>query len=146
MFPLQNTKSVNVLKQASFTTSQSATGVIDTLGFDEVAVDIWLDTAASTSNVLTVLKLSECDTSNGSYSDIDALTGGTGFTIPTAANTSIAEIYRLNVDCRGKKRWLKPTVTAGNAALIMGVTATLGRAEVASEARSGTGQGMVADG
>ena len=150
MFPLQNTKTVNVIKQGSIATNASATGVIDTLGFDEVAIDVWLDSAASTSNVIGTCKVQECDTSNGTFTDIVALTGGTatstsvGFVLPTAVSTNVGQVYRLNVDCRGKKRWLKPIVTPPNAALIIGLTATLGKAEVASVGRSA--MGSVADG
>lgn len=150
MFPLQNTKTINVLKQASTATNGSATGLIDTLGFDEVAVDVFLDTAASTSNVLTTMKLQECDTSNGVFSDIVALTGATatstsaGFVLPTIADTSVAEIYRLNVSMRGRKRWVKPIVTPETAALIIGLTAVLSKAEDSTVARSG--QDFVASG
>jgi len=137
MFPLQNTKTVNVVAQAQIATNGSATGLVDTLGFDEVAVDVFLDSAASTSNNPVTLKLQECDTSNGTYADITGLVGDAtdGFTVP-AADTANAQIVRMNVDVRARKRYLKLIATPGTAAQIIGATAVLGKAEQSSTGRA----------
>jgi hypothetical protein len=59
-----------------------------------------------------VLKLSESD-DNSSYSDVTAFVGGGtgGFTIPTPTATAGDVVVRMDVDCRGKKRYLKVTAT-----------------------------------
>ena len=138
MFPLQNTKTVNVLAQASVATDATATGVIDALGFDEVAVDVFLDSAGSTTSNPAVLALAECDTSNGTFTNITGLVGDAtdGFTIP-AVSGSLATMVRLNVDMRSRHRWLKLSITPGGASQVVGATAVLGKAEDSTEARSG---------
>jgi len=144
MFPLQNTKTVNIVAQAQFTTSQSATGLIDTLGFDEVAVDVFLDSAGATSSNPATLKLQECDTSNGSFANITGLVGDAtdGFTIPLA-DTAAAQIVRMNCDTRHRKRYLKLIATPDGAAQIIGATAVLGKAGDSTVARAA--QAAVAD-
>lgn len=137
MFPLQNTKTVNVVAQTSTATNATTTGLVDTLGFDSVAVDSFLDSAAATSSNPATLKLQECDTSNGTFADITGLVGDAtdGFTIP-AADTANAQIVRMNVDMRGRKRYLKWLCTPGGATQIVGATAVLGKAEDSSVARA----------
>ena len=90
-------------------------------------------TSNSTSNKLTVCKLEECDTSNGTFTAIVALTGGTatstsvGFVIP-AAHATLQQKYMMNVDLRGRKRWLKLSLSPVTTQ-ILGAIAVLDRGE-----------------
>lgn len=137
MFPLQDTVTKNVIAQTSTATNATATGLIDTLGYESVAVDAFLDSAAATSSNPSVLKLAECDTSNGTFADITGLEGDAtdGFTIPVA-DTANAQIVRLNCDLRARKRYLKVYITPAGAAQIVGATAVLGKAKDSTVARA----------
>lgn len=112
---LRDLKPVIVIEGASTTNGGTASGLIDTRpdnGYKALYLCIAQGTSNSTSNKLTVCKLTEADTSNGSFTAIVPFTGGTqtstsvGFVIPTAS-TSAQQKYMLNVDLRGRKRWLK---------------------------------------
>lgn len=137
MMPLQNVKTVSVIKPQSVATNATATGVIDRLGYDEVAINVHLDTAAATSSNPAVLKVGEGDTSTA-FTDITALVGDGqgGFTIP-AADTSAPQIIRLNLDARARKRYLQVSLTSAGAAQLAGVTADLNKADDTTVARAG---------
>ncbi len=143
MFPLQNTLSANIVAQASVATNASATGVLDTLGYDHASVDVFLDSAAAVSSNPVTLKLADCDTSNGTFVDITGLVGDAtdGFTVPNA-DTANAQIVRLNCDMRHRNRWLQVTVTPETAQVI-GATAVLSKAGDSTVARAA--QAAVAD-
>ena len=144
MFPLQNTYTASVYKQTSTATNASATAVLDTLGYDHVSFDVWLDSAAATGSNPATLKLQDSDTSNGTFVDITGLVGDAtdGFTVPNA-DTANPQIARLNCDMRHRKRWLKFTVTPTVAAQIVGATAVLSKAGDSTVARAA--QAVVAD-
>jgi hypothetical protein len=137
MFPLQNTATKNVIAQASTATNATASGVVDTLGFDEVAIDAFLDSAAATSSNPSVLKVQHCDTSDGTFNDITGLVGDAtdGFAVP-AADTANPQIVRLNVDKRSRRRWLKVLITPAGAAQVVGATAVCGKAGDSTIARA----------
>lgn len=137
MFPLQNCGSVAVIKPASVASSATSTGVIDRLGYDEVKVQVLLDSAASTASNPAVLKLSESDDAT-TYTDITAFVGDAtdGFTIP-AVSATLPTVVEMNVDCRARKRYLKLSVTPSTSgAMILGATAVLGKAKDSTTARA----------
>ena len=112
MIPIQNCKKASLFDPATATNAGTATGYVDTLGYDYCVID--LDVAVSdATNPGTVLKVCEsADATN--TTDIVSLTGGTsvvsgstGFVIPnnvTAADGSILATF--NVDCRNRARYL----------------------------------------
>lgn len=112
---LEATKSV-VGHTENLTAAQTHTLVIDRLGYEYVSLDVGQEpgtNAGYTSQAaFTVLKLSESD-DNSSYSDVTAFVGGGtgGFTIPTPTATAGDVVVRMDVDCRGRKRYLKVTAT-----------------------------------
>jgi hypothetical protein len=127
-------KVISVIAPQSVATNATPTGNIDRLGFDYVAVDVQLDSQTSTTSKPATLKLTESDdTVATNFAAITAFTGGTqvnttsGFVIPNAQ--AGANVFRFGVDCRARKRYLKVSVTSGDAAQIMGVTASLRRAK-----------------
>ena len=131
MFPLQHAGSVAVIAPASTATNATASGNIDTLGYDEVKVQVLLDSAGATSSNPSVLKLSESDdTVVTNFANITGFVGDAtdGFTIP-AADTANPQVVELNVDCRARKRYLKVSVTPAGAAQIVGAVACLGKAK-----------------
>ncbi len=112
---LEATKSV-VGHTENLTAAQTHTLVIDRLGYEYVSLDVCQEPFANagytSQAAFTVLKLSESD-DNSSYSDVTAFVGGGtgGFTIPTPTATAGDVVVRMDVDCRGKKRYLKVTAT-----------------------------------
>jgi hypothetical protein len=112
---LEATKSV-VGHTENLTAAQTHTLVIDRLGYEYVSLDVcqeaWGNAGYTSQAAFTVLKLSESD-DNSSYADVTAFVGGGtgGYTIPTPSSTSADVVVRMDVDCRGKKRYLKITAT-----------------------------------
>ena len=136
MFNSQNTATLVVIAPAVITAAATASGYIDTLGFDEASFDVVLDKQTLTTSKPSSLKLAESDTTSG-WADITQFVGDGvgGFVIP-AVSSSVATVVRLNVDLRGRKRYIQVTVvpTVQNEAI--SVTATLGKAEDTTIARA----------
>ena len=122
------------LKQKLLLTSapdstQSHTAVIDTLGYDRLALGVAFSTVAQTTPEITI-KLGEGDTTS-SFTDIEAFVAGGagGFTKPTPpTNTSVANTMQFDVDLRTRKRYLLLTVTPFTTKTVTS-WATLGRPE-----------------
>ena len=140
MLHLARSKTDAFIGTADTTTSQTATHTIDCLGYAYASVDVVFEPAAATTDAICrALKIEESDASGSGYSDITALVGnGTGgFAIPTSGSrTAGSNVVRLNVDLRGKKRYLRVNATPVAASVVASVV-RLGRGEVgASDATS----------
>ena len=108
---LSQSKAVLALATTSVTNAGTATGVVDTLGFSRLSLDVLQTTSNNTTNNLSVCKLSESDTTDATnYSDITKFVGdgAGGFTVP-AADTSNSQLYKFNLDLKGRKRYIKFT-------------------------------------
>lgn len=106
-------KPVLVLNDTGVTNGETATANIDTKGYEWLSLSVFMSTSNDTTNNPSTLKLSESDdTEATNFSDITKFKGddSDGFTIP-AAVTSGNWITQFNVDLRGRKRYLKLTVT-----------------------------------
>lgn len=106
-------KAAVVINDSGVTNGETATGNIDTRGFDWMKLDVMMTTSDDTTNNPSTLKLTESDdTEATNFSAITKFTGdgAGGFTIP-AAVTSGNWIASFNVDLRGRKRYLKLSVT-----------------------------------
>lgn len=120
MIHAQNTKTVLVIQPQSVASTATATGNIDTLGFRYCAVDFCLDSNAATTAPIA-LKLTESDdTVATNFAAIATFTGGTatstsaGFVIPAAVTAADQKAsVRMHVDLRGRKRYLKASLTPG---------------------------------
>lgn len=146
MFPLQNTATFVAIKPQSVTSGATASVYVDCLGYSEAAVDVLLDSQASTTSNPSVLKLSEADVTNSSsFADITAFVGdgASGFVVP-AAGSAAPTVVRLNVDLRKRKRYLKVTVSPDGATQLIGAAVTLGKAGDSTLARAG--MSLVVDG
>lgn len=119
--------------QSSITAGATATGNIDTLGFDLCRISVLLPTADVVSNKPSTLKVSESDdTVVTNFTDVVGLRSGTDFTLPNCitAATSITQPYAvLTVNCQARKRYLKVSVAA-QVAQVVNVIAELQRPEV----------------
>jgi hypothetical protein len=126
---VEMTKSVASGKASVFTSSQTNTLTLDTLGFEYASIDVIYGPAASTSSVAQTLTLQQCDTSGGTYENI---TGFTGDLKPAAyAGQTVTDTMtevRLDVDMRGKKRFLQ-VKTSPNTDTVVVVAARLSKAE-----------------
>jgi hypothetical protein len=115
--PLQNTKYVNLippvarLDNGSYTTTQ-----VDTLGYDYATFVVNL---GATDIAMTALKVQESDTDGSNFADVPGAVYGTSTNIagstsalPTATDDD--DIFLIEVDLRGRKRYLDLVATAGN--------------------------------
>lgn len=107
------TKQVIVIDSASTTNAATATGNVDTLGFDFLSLDVKTGTSNAVTNNPSVLKLAESDdTVVSNFADITEFVGDGvgGFTIPNAV-TQGGWGVKFNVDLRKRKRFLKLSVS-----------------------------------
>jgi hypothetical protein len=132
-------KQVIVISQASTTNAATATGTVDCSGYSFLTMDVIMATSNVVSNNPTVFKLEESDDLT-TYSAITALTGdGTGgWTIPNCV-TSGDWGMKFNVDLRGRKRYLKLSISPLTTQVITAI-ANLGHA---TESPDGTTQANV---
>lgn len=115
---------------ASIATSATASGYVDTRGYDYLEIEVTLDTANVVSNKPSVLKLMESDdTVTTNFANISGAVGGTDFTIANAL-TSLPNQYAFCVDLRGRKRYIRCDVTPGTTQ-IGSITAQLSKGEEA---------------
>lgn len=143
MLHAQNTKDVNVAIAQSVLSTATLTANIDTLGFDYAQVKLRYE-ADTTASI--VQKLSESETSDGSFTDITAFVGGGtgGFTIP-ASGTALKTVI-MNVDLRSRMRWLKLTHNSGDAALLQSADVTLDRAHTLPDTAAEAGATVLVNG
>ena len=124
----QNVKFIP-LAPASVASNATATLIVDTKGYGEVSFCVVQATAAATTKPIT-LTIGEGDTTSA-FTTISGYNGGTAATnspqtveAPTSA-TACPPII-LNVDCLGKKRFLRLQMTPGTTQ-VLGAVAVLGR-------------------
>jgi hypothetical protein len=78
-------KQVIAINAASTTNANTATGVVDRLGWDYMTLDVITTTSNDTTNNPSVLKLQQSDTTDATnYADISGTVGDTDWTIPAA--------------------------------------------------------------
>ena len=114
-----------IVQPVSTASGATTTITIDRLGYDECIIVASIGTAADTALPLA-MAVTECDTSNGSYAAIVALTGGTatstsaGFVMPaTTATTATTTAHGLfQIDCKARKRYLQCSMTPGTVAVV----------------------------
>ena len=102
---------------------------LDTLGYEHASIDVIFGPAASTSSVAQTLTLRQGDVSSAVT---ETVTGFTSSLIPAAyAGQTVATtmtVCRLEVDCRGKKRYLAVNASPNTDTVIV-VAARLSRGE-----------------
>ncbi len=106
--------------------AEALSGAIDTLGYNSALVEVQTGAATGTPDSYSVAcKVTECDTSGGTYSDIS------GATATLDANGKHAQI-RIEGLGTGRKRYLKISMTPSfvngtSPKALIGATAVLGR-------------------
>lgn len=96
---------------ASFTNGQTASGYIDTRGFDYLEVEVTMATSNNVTNSPSVLKLMESDdTETTNFANISGTVGGTDFTIGNHS-TSLPNQHVFGVALQGRKRYIRCDVS-----------------------------------
>ncbi|MEY3021471.1 MAG: hypothetical protein RIS86_669 [Planctomycetota bacterium] len=132
----QNTKTIS-LAPASVNQSGTATLIVDTLGFANAQFVVLPQTASATTRVVA-LSIAEGDTT-AAFTNVTGYVGGTnsanGFTLPEEMATSATAVQPLvvNVDCLGKKRYLRLSYTPGTTQVV-GAICNLSRPATAPDA------------
>lgn len=129
MIPVAMTKSVVAGKGSVYTSSQTNTMTLDTLGYDYASIDVIFGPAASTSSVAQTLTLKQGDTSNAATENVTGFTGDLKPAIYAGQTvTDTMTVSRLEVDCRGKKRYLAVAASPNTDTVIV-IAARLSRGE-----------------
>lgn len=124
MIHTQMEKVVAALPAAVGTSAVTLT--VDALGYDQVSfVAIRASNAATT--FASVLKVEDSN-DNVTFGAVSGLTGGTDFSIAAVSDTSSASLYKIDVDTKARKRYLKLTVTP-SASINVTACARLSRGE-----------------
>lgn len=110
---LDKTKTVVSLLGTGVTNGATVTARVDTLSFKRASIDLIMGTADATTSNPSVMLLKHGDST--AYTSATTIqTGDTDFTI-AAADTSNPNVYRFDVDLRGRGRYLfvgvSPTTT-----------------------------------
>ena len=125
-------KQVLMIAQAAATAASTASGIVDTIGFDYASIDIILATMAATTNNPSVLRLMESDdTVVTNFAAIAEFVGDNttdGFVIADA-DTSNAQGYRFDVNLVGRERYLRIEISPVVTTQIVSVIANLSRAD-----------------
>lgn len=104
-------KQVIAINQASTTNAGTASGNVDTLGYDYATIDVITTTSDDTTNNPSVLKLSESDdTVVTNFANVSGTVGDTDWTIPAAVTTGDWGV-KFGVDLRARKRYLKVSLS-----------------------------------
>lgn len=115
---------------ASFTNGATASGYMDTRGFDYLEIEVTMAPANVVSNAPSVLKLMESDdTETTNFANISGAVGGTDFTIGNHL-TSLPNQHVFGVALQGRKRYIRCDVSP-RTTQIASITARLDRGEEA---------------
>ena len=114
-------KSVAIFS-ASFTAAATASGNVDTLGYDFAVVDLIESASNAATNNCSVLKISESDdTVVSNFADVSGLIGDTDFTIPASVTSGVQSVVQMRIDLRGRKRYLKLSASPLATQILTGV-------------------------
>lgn len=133
-------KTMLLISPASTTNAGTASGSIDTKGFDFAVIDVIASASDAVSNNFSVLTLSEGDTTSA-YTAIS--TGDTDFTIANA-ETAGHVVAQFRVDLRARKRYLKLAASPVTTQIIA-ATANLFRGDELPVTATKAGAGVLVD-
>lgn len=129
MIPVAATRSVVSGKNSVYTSSETNTLTLDTLGYDFASIDVIYGSQVSTSSVAQTLTLRQGDASNAVT---ETVTGFTGTLAPAAyagqTVTTTMTVSRIEVDLRGKKRYLAIATSPSTSNTVV-IAARLARGE-----------------
>ncbi len=126
MIHAQMTKKASVILPQTQAFAATASGQVDTLGFDYAEFTIHMDSAAVVSNIPTEITVSDGDTSTA-YTAISALASSSDLTIPTAVSATVGNIFCIGVNLLPRRRWLRLEFSCGVANTLMAADCQLSR-------------------
>jgi hypothetical protein len=144
-----NEKTVPMINETMTAAGTSIGTTIDTLGFDYLKIDLAIESASAAETALTTLRVCESDTDSAmtAYTDgtpVTAFVGAAavstsaGFVLPARSSTK-ENTYRMNIDLKGRKRYLAlnvaPTLTGTNGGAVVAI-GTLGRAQDGADVKT----------
>lgn len=110
-----NSKTVILEEAQSASSSGDVFATVDTLGFDYMVFDICSGTHEAAETSLEILRLGESDTAPTDVTtdctvlpafSCGAATAATCDNILPAGSSTKQNVYRFNMDLRGRKRWI----------------------------------------
>ncbi len=117
MIHLQNVKFFQIIKPDALVDAGSfTTVVVDTLGYDYATI---VYNVGTTDIAMSALKVQECATSGGSYTDISGLdmdgdTDTDGATAVLPVDDDDGDLVAFEIDLRTRERFLNVIATNGN--------------------------------
>lgn len=155
---LPATKVIPMFEGISMTSAGTVFGTVDTLGFDFCQINLEAGTGEAASTAVTTLRLAEADTLLTAYTGGTAVTAfvgaaatstSAGFVLPALSSTK-KNVYQMNVDLRGRKRYLGINFAPEKQTLGVGCQAVLSRAadgaDIATVATGTDGFRLIASG
>jgi hypothetical protein len=135
----QANKVVNSVVPESITSaSGTVTNTVDCKDWDYCQIYVIFGAVGA---AVAALKIQEAD-DNSTFTDVvgtrvgtDTDMAGAATTLPSTANV----VFRFDVDCRNRKRYLKPIVTAGAGATLVSAIAVLSRGAIGPHVVADTG-------
>ena len=129
---IQDNKIELVIQPDDIASDATATGYLDTLGWDYLTMVVALTSCASTSEAWTTCTLREGTNSASTtpivaFSGSDATNATYGYAFEAAANSVEGNVIRMNVDLRKRERYLSLIVTPDQAAASVAALAMLSR-------------------
>lgn len=128
-----NTKTLKLITPQTVAAASTTTAAVDTLGYDYMTLDFIDGSIHTGTDRLTFLQLSESPTTMSAYTDgtnIAACVGAAatsstaGFVLPRQSTCTVVPtgvVYRMNVDLKGRKRYMCLLYTPVNASSICAV-------------------------
>ena len=126
-------KTIVAVNAAATTAAGTASGIIDTLGYEWATIDVIASVADVVSNSPTVVKLQESDVTNAtSFADIAAFATPVLPNANTAATAALQNNFKFNVNCTAglRKRYLQAVYVPRTTQTVT-VVANLGRGQTA---------------
>jgi len=157
---LPDSKTIPMTEGLTMTSAGTVMGTVDTKGYDFAAIDVIAGTGDAASTAVTTLRMCESDDTSSltAYTDGDAVTAfvgaaatstSAGFVLP-ALSSSKQNVYRFNVDLRGRKRYIGVNFAPENQTVGVAMIAHLARAEtgppMATAATSADGARVIVSG
>ena len=134
-------KVINLFEGCTMTSAGTVFDAVDTKGFDYCVLALIAGTGDAASTAVSTLQVCESDTDPTAYTGGTAVTNcvgaaatstSAGFVLP-ALSSSAQNIYQMNIDLRGRKRYLGLNFAPEKQTVGVGCVAVLMRAENSEE-------------
>lgn len=138
-----SSKTIPLFEGITMTSAGTVFGSVDTKGFDFAQIDLVAGTGEAASTAVVTLQISESDTAMTAYTDGDAVTSlvgaaaissTAGFVLPALSSTK-QNVYRSNVDLKGRKRYLGLAFAPEKQTLGVACVANLSRVQDGADIR-----------